>query len=310
MTAQEKDFTQIFIIGCGDIGRRLAQQWHIPVTGLVCSQSSAEQLRQQDITPLVLDLDRPPTEYSHSLKATAIEARLALNQALVYYFAPPPKTGEQDTRMTHFLQLMDTIQAPARLIYLSTSGVYGDQGGRLIDENTPPHPVAARAQRRYFAEQAIRHWGEQHRVPTITLRTGGIYGPDRLPLKRIREQIPIIHEHLAPTTNRIHVNDLVQACVAAAKRGRAGQIYNISDGSQGNMTDYFNTIADYFGLPRPPTVDWAEAEKQLSKGMLSYLRESRQLDNRRMLDELGVQLRYPNLLAGLAGCKADRDDQC
>jgi len=302
MAAQEKDFTQVFIIGCGDLGQRLAQQWHqqqLPVTGLVRSVMSAERLQQQGISPLRLDLDAP---------SATPQTRLVLNQALVYYFAPPPKSGEQDTRMTQFLQLIDTEHAPTRLVYLSTSGVYGDQGGRLIDESTPPQPVAPRAQRRYFAEQAIRRWGEDYQIPVITLRTGGIYGPGRLPLKRIRAQTPIIHEHLAPVTNRIHVDDLVQACVAAATRGRAGEIYNISDGSQGNMTDYFNTLADYFGLPRPPTLDWAEAEKQLSAGMLSYLRESRQLDNRRMLKELAVQLRYPTLHAGLASCKPGADD--
>ncbi len=302
MTAQEKDFRQVFIIGCGDIGLRLAQQWRqqrLPVTGLVRSEMSGKRLQQQGISPLVLDLDK---------SLTPTTTRLVLNQALVYYFAPPPKSGEQDTRMTHFLQLIDTEHCPARLIYLSTSGVYGDQAGQLIDEHTPPRPVVPRAQRRYFAEQAIRRWGERYQIPVITLRTGGIYGPGRLPLKRIQAQTPIIHEHLAPATNRIHVDDLVQAGVAAARKGRPGKIYNISDGSRGNMTEYFNTIADYFDLPRPPTLDWAEAEKQLSPGMLSYLRESRQLDNRRMLEELGVQLRYPNLRAGLASCKLSSDE--
>jgi len=301
MTAQGKDFNRVFIVGCGDIGRRVAQQWRqngLSVTGLVRPNSSVQDLQQQDIRPLLLDLDKPPVDQSP-------EPELVLHQALVYYFAPPPKTGEQDTRMAHFLQLIDGRQPPARLVYLSTSGVYGDQEGRLIDEQTPPRPVAPRARRRYFAEQAVRQWGEAQQVPVITLRTGGIYGPGRLPLKRIRDQIPVIHEHLAPATNRIHADDLSLACVAAAQKGRAGRIYNISDGAQSNMTEYFNTIADYFGLPRPPAIDWNEAEKQLSPGMLSYLRESRQLDNRRMREELGVQLRYPDLLKGLASCKAE-----
>ncbi len=305
MTAQGKDFNRIFIVGCGDIGRRVARQWQqnrLPVTGLVRSPASAEHLLQQGITPLILDLDISATEMSPSALS-----RLALDQALVYYFAPPPKTGEQDQRMMRFLQLIETNQLPARFIYLSTSGVYGDQEGRLIDEETPPRPVAARAKRRYFAEQAVRQWGETQHVPVITLRTGGIYGPGRLPLKRIRDQIPIIHEHLAPVTNRIHTDDLVQACIAAAKKGKAGRIYNVSDGAQSNMTEYFNHIADYFGLPRPPTIDWVEAEKQLSVAMLSYLRESRQLDNRRMREELGVRLQYPDLLQGLASCKTNVD---
>ncbi len=303
MTAQGKDFNRVFIVGCGDIGRRVARLWQqtsLPVTGLVRSNNSMQYLRQQNISPLLLDLDKSPIDH-----APDPEPGLVLDQALVYYFAPPPKTGEEDTRMAHFLQLLDSRRPPARLVYLSTSGVYGDQAGRLIDEETPPRPVAPRARRRYFAEQAVRQWGEAQQVPVIILRTGGIYGPGRLPLKRIRDQIPIIHEHLAPATNRIHADDLAPACVAAAQKGRAGRIYNISDGAQNNMTEYFNAIADYFDLPRPPTIDWDEAEKQLSPGMLSYLRESRQLDNRRMREELGVQLQYPNLLEGLASCKVE-----
>ncbi len=302
MTAQGKDFNRVFIVGCGDIGRRVAHQWQqngLPVTGLVRSNSSLQGLRQQDIRPLLLDLDKPTVDHFP-------KPELVLDQALVYYFAPPPKTGEQDPRMAHFLQLVDGRQPPARLIYLSTSGVYGDQGGRLIDEQTSPRPVAPRARRRYFAEQTVRQWGEAQQVPVITLRTGGIYAPGRLPLKRIRDQIPVIHEYLAPVTNRIHADDLALACVAAAQKGSAGRIYNISDGAASNMTEYFNTIADYFGLPRPPTIDWDEAEKQLSPGMLSYLRESRQLDNRRMREELGVVLRYPTLREGLASGKPEQ----
>jgi len=297
MTAQGKDFRRIFIIGCGDIGRRVAGQWQqrgLPVTGLVRTRDSAARLSAENITPLQGDLDDRSTD----LFASA-GAEFSLDQALIYYFVPPPRTGEEDTRILRFLHWL-TAHPPARLIYLSTSGVYGDQAGRLIDEDTPPHPVAARAKRRYFAEQAARQWGEDRQVPVITLRCGGIYAPDRLPLQRIRDQVPIIHEHLAPATNRIHADDLAQACVAAAEKGRAGRIYNISDGAQSNMTEYFNTIADHFGLPRPPTLDWAEAEQQLSAGMLSYLRESRQLDNRRMREELGVVLRYPTLHEGLA----------
>ena len=172
-----------------------------------------------------------------------------------------------------------------------------------MDENTPPNPMVDRARRRLDAETHLREWGKANTVPVIILRVGGIYGPGRLPIKRIQEQIPMVHEALAPQTNRIHADDLAQVCLAAAQRGEADQIYNVSDGTNSNMTEYFNTIADFVGLPRPPLVDWDEAEQTISKGMMSYLRESRRMDNRRMLEELGVKLRYPNLLAGLESCK-------
>jgi nucleoside-diphosphate-sugar epimerase len=188
-------------------------------------------------------------------------------------------------------------------VAISTSGVYGDRRGALVNEDTPPHPQVDRARRRLDMERQLREWTDEHGVPLVILRVGGIYGPGRLPLQRIRDQVPVLQEALAPSTNRIHVDDLVQVCVAAAERGGAGRIYNVSDGQDSNMTEYFYTIADAFGLPRPPEVDWAQAERVMSPGMLSYLRESRRMDNRRMLEELGVTLAYPDLVEGLKNCR-------
>jgi len=191
---------------------------------------------------------------------------------------------------------------PRRIVLLSTSGVYGDRGGARVDETTPPSPGTDRGRRRLDAEQRLRRFGEAHGVETIILRVGGIYGPGRLPEKRLREGVPMVPPEQAPVTNRIHVDDLARICVAAARRGRDGEIYNVSDGTAGNMTDYFDAVADFLGLPRPPRIDRAEAERTLSPGMVSYLQESRHLDNRKMREELGVTLRYPDLASGLAAC--------
>jgi nucleoside-diphosphate-sugar epimerase len=205
--------------------------------------------------------------------------------------------------VTAFLKLLGDNAPPARIVAISTSGVYGDRRGALVNEDTPPHPQVDRARRRLDMERQLREWTDEHGVPLVILRVGGIYGPGRLPLQRIRDQVPVLQEALAPSTNRIHVDDLVQVCVAAAERGGAGRIYNVSDGQDSNMTEYFYTIADAFGLPRPPEVDWAQAERVMSPGMLSYLRESRRMDNRRMLEELGVTLAYPDLVEGLKNCR-------
>ena len=133
----------------------------------------------------------------------------------------------------------------------------------------------------------------------MILRVGGIYGPGRLPEKRIRDQIPVIHETLAPKTNRIHADDLAEICIAAAKYGRDGEIYNVSDGCDSNMTEYFFQVADHLGLARPPSIDWETAKNVLSPGMLSYLRESRRMNNSKMLKELRIRLKYPDLISGL-----------
>ena len=291
------DPSSALIIGCGDIGRRVAARWQtVPVSGLVSSAASAQQLQIAGITPMEANLDDPAT-----LKD------LPLANALVYYFAPPPATGTTDPRMGHFLAAIDPANLPRRIICISTSGVYGDRSGEVGNEDTPPNPQEDRACRRYDAEQQLRRFGEEHGVAVVILRVGGIYGPGRLPRKRLEDRIPIIHEHLAPSTNRIHAEDLAQICVAAARRGRADTVYNVSDGTDSNMTEYFNTVADFLKLPRPPTIDWEEAKRTLSTGMLSYLKESRRMDNRRMLEELGVELQYPTLETGLAAMASETE---
>ena len=297
MNSAEFAPSSVVIVGCGDIGRRVAARWQdLPVTGMVHSARSTGQLRQAGITSLQVDLDDPASLQD-----------LPLADALVYYFAPPPATGTIDPRMGHFLAAIEPEHLPARIVYISTSGVYGDRGGEVVNEDTPPNPQVDRARRRYDAEQQLRRFGQEYGVAIVILRVGGIYGPGRLPRKRLEDRIPIIHEHLAPSTNRIHAEDLAQICVAAARRGRADSVYNVSDGTDSNMTEYFNIVADFLKLPRPPTIDWEEAERSLSEGMLSYLRESRRMDNRRMLDELGIELQYPTLEAGLAAMEANEE---
>ncbi|MFP3873746.1 MAG: SDR family oxidoreductase [Thiohalophilus sp.] len=290
---------QVFIVGCGDIGRRVARLWqaqNVAVTGLA---RHVQPLNDAGIPARAADLDDPA-----SLGA------LPADGALICYFAPPPPRGDQDPRMQHFLQALDQQGArPQRVVYISTSGVYGDQGGGLVSEATPANPRVDRARRRYHAEQTLRQWGRERTVPVIILRVGGIYGPGRLPIKRIREQVPMVHETLAPLTNRIHAADLAAICVAAALRGRADTVYNVSDGDESNMTAYFNTVADFLGLPRPPLIDMNEAQQTLSEGMLSYLGESRRMDTSRLREELGVELLYPTLQIGLEEtCQRDRDE--
>jgi len=294
MANKDKPFKHIVIVGCGDIGKRVAKIWKNTgktVYAVTRSAGNLEKLKEQQLQAHQLDLDNidekklPPCQ-----------------DALLYYFAPPPRQGIQDTRIANFLKKLDTSKLPNHIVYISTSGVYGDQQGKLIDETTPVNPQVERAKRRYFAEQALAQWAQTHNVMLTLLRVGGIYGPGRLPLQRLKDQVPMLHENLSPQTNRIHADDLAQVCVATAAQTTAKEIYNVSDGTNSNMTEYFNTIADFCNLPRPPLVDWDEAKKTISKGMLSYLNESRRMDNSKMINNLKITLQYPTLKEGLKNC--------
>ncbi len=288
---------QILIIGCGDVGKRVEAAWQARgarVAALVRDADRAEQLAELDITPVMGDLDD-----IWSLR------RLSLQSSLWYYFAPPPRTGDNDTRMRCLLTALQPRAMPSRCVLISTTGVYGDRGGAWIDETAEPRPGSARARRRLDAEQILRAWGLSRGVAVVVLRVGGIYGPGRWPLARLQAREPLVREDECPYTNRIHIDDLVASCVAAGERGGAGQIYNVCDGQPGTMTQYFNALADATGLPRPPVVTLASARKILSPGMLSYLADSRRIGNRKLREQLGVTLRYPDLAAGIADLVAE-----
>jgi len=285
----------MLIIGCGDVGRRLARRALArgeKVTGVVRQESSARTLRDLGAHAAVVDLDRPVGAHD-----------IDWHDAQVFYLAPPPTSGTRDPRMTHLLEALPQVPA-RRLVYISTTGVYGDCAGHWVDESTPPDPQVDRARRRHDAERQLAQWRGAGNGQVVALRVAGIYGPGKLPLERLRRQVPMIAAADAPWTNRIHVDDLVAVCEAAMRHGQDGEVYNVSDGTPGNMRDYFDRVADLYGLPRAPTISLDEARATLSPGMLSYLGESRRLDNRKMLRELQVALRYPDLASGLADCRA------
>lgn len=281
------------IAGCGDIGLRVARRLRAmgrEVTAIVRSGQSEQALRGQGFAAQVLDLD-----------ADAVPAPLEL-PALVFYFAPPPPAGEGDPRLRRFLAAL--ASPPQRLVYISTSGVYGDCNGRWIDEDEPLKPVSARAQRRLDAERALGDYAQRHGSALVTLRVPGIYGHGRLPLERLRQGLPVIRPEESPYTNRIHADDLAEAALHAAAHGAPGAAYNISDGEPTTMCDYFSRCAQLLGLPPPPQVTYEEARRVFTPAMWSFMEESKRLRNERMRSALRFVPRYANLAAGLPSCVA------
>jgi nucleoside-diphosphate-sugar epimerase len=284
------------ILGAGYLGQRVAVQWMKSgrdIQGLVRSRRSAERLQTIGIAALIADLDGKQLR----------DLSTAGNS--LFYFIPPPAQGCIDSRIATLLSAFRQQGPPRRLVYLSTTGVYGDCGGDWVDESRPPAPVVARALRRWHAEESLRAWSLESGCELVVLRVAGFYGPGKLPLKRLQSGLPMVREREAPFSNRIHIDDLVKVCIAAMERGRAGEVYNVCDGHPTTMTDYFDRLADLAGLARPPKISLAEAHQQLSPGMLSYMQESRRLRNGKMLDELQIKLEFPDLIAGLPACFED-----
>lgn len=275
--------TRAVIIGCGDTGQRVARLaadrgWG--VTGLVRSAESADRLAGAGIAAQALDLDQPDPDLPDA--------------DILFHFAPPPRTGDDDPRLAAVLTAY-TERPPRRVVYIGTSGVYGDCGGDWVTEDRPINPQTDRARRRAAAEARLSGWPG----PVAILRAPGIYGPGRLPVERVRRGEPVLADADSPWTNRIHIDDLASAAMAAAERGPDRAIYNATDGQPTPMGAAYRAIAQRLGLPAPPTISRADAERDWSDMRLSFLRESRRLDNRRLREQLGLTLQYPDLVAGL-----------
>ncbi|MDH5286288.1 MAG: SDR family oxidoreductase [Betaproteobacteria bacterium] len=286
---------RVLLIGCGDVALRAASllRGRARMTGLVRRAEDSPRLRAHGVVPIVGDLDD-----FRSLD------RLPPGPFAVVHAAPPPSEGRDDPRTQRLVAaLIRHGRIPRRFVYISTSGVYGDCAGARVDEHRPRRAQTPRAKRRVAAEDRLRAWAAAHGVSLAILRAPGIYAATRLPLERVRHGTPVLSADHDVYTNHVHADDLARAVVAALFRGRPGRAYNVTDDAEMKMGDWMDAIADAFHLPRPPRVDWEEAEARVAPMLLSFMGESRRLANARMKRELRVRLRYPapqDLLAEIA----------
>ena len=287
------------IVGCGYVGARFARHaaGRRPVLAVVRTGPSATDLETAGINTMRLDLDDTHPVLQPSLATAAAGAA-------VVYLVPPPDHGTSDPRLERFLvQLGDA--APAVLVYVSTTGVYGDTGGALVDERSPLAPGNDRSRRRVAAESVAQAWCAARNVRCVILRVPGIYGPGRLPLERLERGEPALRPEDAGPGNRIHVDDLATSIAVAIDDPAAQGAYNVTDGDPTTTTGFLQEVATAAGLPPPRLIAKAEAASHISPGMLAFLLESRRVDNRRLLDELGVRLRYPRAQAGILASLAE-----
>jgi nucleoside-diphosphate-sugar epimerase len=283
---------RVFIAGCGYIGERvarLARETGAEVTCMVRSPEHGERLASEGFGVVICALDD-----SACIPAPDVAG------SIVLYLVPPPGGGIHDIRAYNFCAALTAAAPPAKIIYMSATSVYSEVNGGVVTETSPTAPASAMGKRRLDAEIAFRGYGAAAGAPVVILRVSGIYGPGRLPLMQINQGQPLLREEEAGPSNRIHADDLARICLAAAEKGRDGDIFNISDGNPCSMTTYFNACADVLGLPRQPQVSLQEARQRMSPLMFSYVSESRIVDNSRMLKQLGIKLSYPTLAEGLA----------
>jgi nucleoside-diphosphate-sugar epimerase len=287
----------MLIVGCGDVGLRVARGMagRVRLLALTSSPGRVGELRARGITPLLGDLD-----LAASLR------RLAGIATRVVYLAPPPAQGWGDPRTRALAQVLRLRSRTVSFVYASTSGVYGDCEGARVAENRPVNPRTPRASKRVSAEHAVRLLGRSAahsgQVRVSILRIPGIYAPDReggTPLARLLKRTPVLAQRDDVYTNHIHADDLARACLLALWRGKPQRVYNVNDDTRLKMGEYFDLAAQLYGLPPPPRVPRDTAHDQLPLMLLSFMSESRLLDNTRMKRELRLALAYPTVETGL-----------
>ncbi len=286
-TIKKIGLPRLLVLGCGDVGMRLLpllrDRFRIfAVTSQVERQSA---LRAAGAIPILANLDQP-----HTL------AKLAQLASMIVHLAPPQSEGETDRRTRN---LRCILPEQATVVYVSTSGVYGDCGGCVIDETRAVNPVNMRARRRVDAELTLRAWAKRSRGRLAILRVPGIYASDRLPIERLTKCTPALIESEDVFTNHIHADDLAQIIATTLFRLQPNRAYHTVDDSDMKMAAYFDAVADAFSMQRPPRFPRNELREKVSPMLLSFMSESRRLSNKRMKHELGIRLRYPLVADGL-----------
>ncbi|WP_025601283.1 NAD-dependent epimerase/dehydratase family protein [Burkholderia sp. WSM2230] len=321
---------RVLIVGCGDVGMRCVPllRPHAHVFALTSHAGRSAELRAAGVSPLVGDLDErrslkrlaglaptvlhlaPPQKTGdYDRRTRALLATLSVRRDFAL-----PRTGasfapigrlrraraswaatEPANIVPDGLRRAAASRAPLRFVYASTTGVYGDCEGAWIDETRSVEPANARAKRRVSAERQLRRATARGTLAASIARIPGIYAGNRLPLARLEKRTPALIAADDVYTNHIHADDLAAILVRLAMRGRPARVIHASDDSSLKMGEYFDLVADAFGLARPPRITRAQAEEQIEPTLLSFMRESRRLVNRRLKEELRVRLRYPSV---------------
>ena len=276
---------RVLLVGCGDIALRVAQRLRhrARLIGITRNRDDARKLRAHGIVPLVGDLDD---------RRTLDRVRAA--PFAVLHFAPPPSDGRDDPRTRNLLAALSSARSiPRHIVYISTSGVYGDCAGARVAETRPRRAHTPRARRRVAAENRLRAFAARNGVVLSILRAPGIYAATRLPLERLKHGTPALAPDDDVYTNHVHADDLARAVIAALYRGRPGRAYNVCDDSDMKMGAWFDMVAHAFHLPRAPRISWELAERQIAPALLSFMSESRRLSNARLKHELRLSLAHP-----------------
>ncbi len=281
-----------FIVGCGYTGLQLAERrimhgYNVHALSRTLDHCQLLQDKKIRVTRGDLDHDKPLVFPD-------------INIENLFYLVPPNPAVAGDRRVAKLLTALNHVSPPNRIVYISTTGVYGDAKGAWVDEKSEINPLSRNAKNRVVAELAFKEWCQFNAVNLTILRVAGIYGSERLPVKRIKQGLKVVKKSESAVSNRIHVFDLVSICERVTATDEVFDIVNVADGNPSTMTDYFVKVAKMYDLPQPEEITMNQAMQEFSSEMISYLKESKKVSNKKLREKLGYCLRYPNLESGLS----------
>ena len=221
-----------------------------------------------------------------------------VGDSTIIYMAPPNKDKDGDPRLENFLNNIKKSNIE-RIVYISTSGVYGDCGGLSVTEDAELRPLTDRAKKRVIAEKMIMKYSAVCNTNYVILRVPGIYGLGRLPLNKVREREPLINKDECKITNLINVEDLARIVWRVIKDKIKNEIINVSDGTPITSTEYYLKIYDELEIEYPPFIKMKEAGKYYSEERMSFMSESRILDVTKMNRLFGDCIKYSNISDGI-----------
>lgn len=286
--------SRVVILGCGYVGlylaRRLRDAGH-EVVGTTRDPARFDEIRAAGAEPRRAEVTDPES----------LEALFVDGVDVIYDLVRPQRDPEGEYTEVGTRNVIAAAQGRPleAVIYVGSTSVYGRRGGEWTDEETPVDPRSPVAEARVEAEERYREAFAEQALPIRICRVPGIYGPGRTLRSRLETGAYRRLEDEQLWVSRIHVDDLAEALVAAWHRGRAGETYLLCDDEPVPGDRYAEMTAEMLGLPMPPTVERDDIRRELSENAFERRVSSRRCSNRRMREELGVELRYPTVYEGL-----------
>lgn len=262
------------------------KQWEI--SGTTRDPQKKHDLQGKGIHSYLFDQDHPLADTKNALEGTT---HLLIS-------TPPDNAGDPV-----FLAHGDIISSLSSLEwvgYLSTTSVYGNRDGAVVDETSALKPTSQRGTRRINAEDQWLSLYKSYKLPVHIFRLAGIYGPGRSALDSVRAGVARRIDKPGQKFNRVHVEDIVQVLIASMTNPKPGRVYNVSDDRPVPSHEVITEACRLLDQPPPPLVPYREAD--LAPITRSFYDDNKHVSNTRIKEELGIHLKYPDYKAGLRGC--------